>query len=82
LTEKLSPETTSPVGLKAFHCAKIGLYALQRDYFDVAIEWIEHGIDKVYFESDYSVPLVVLENYLELAVKKVGQFNIRYFGNV
>jgi hypothetical protein len=72
LTEKMSPETDSPPGLTAFHCAQIGLFALYRgEYFHLAIEWIETAIDKVFYEYDQSIPLAVLENYLELAVKAV-----------
>jgi hypothetical protein len=72
LAEKLSPETHKPPKLTAFNCAQIGLYALHKEYYHVAIELIDYGIDKVVFEFDESIPLTSLENYLELAVKAVG----------
>jgi hypothetical protein len=68
----MSPETNRPPGLTAFHCAEIGLFALHRGaYFHLAIEWIEMAIRKVVYELDDSIPLAVLENYLELVVKQV-----------
>jgi hypothetical protein len=74
LTKEMSPETNSPPGLTAFHCAQIGLFALYREFYDLAIEWIETAIDKVYYEYDSSIPLTILEDHLELVVKAVSIF--------
>jgi hypothetical protein len=75
LAEYLSPDTTRPAKLTAFHWAQIGLLAMHREYYEISIEFIETAIDKVVKEYDQSIPLAVLEGHLELVVKEVSHFN-------
>jgi hypothetical protein len=71
MAQILSPQT-DPIELNAFHAAQIGLFALHQGFYDLAVEWIESCKNKLSHEGDFSIGLVVVENYLSMVIKAVS----------
>jgi hypothetical protein len=64
--------------LTAFHCGQIGLFALlnMKDLEEEAVQWIQLAVRKTDEQNDHTIPLPVLQNYLEIAVGMMVDFFI------
>jgi len=67
----LAEETNFPPQLNAYHCRLLGLFALEKSQFNMAVFWVEEAIKRVMAGNDTSESISELKDMIEVVANKV-----------